>query len=485
MMKNKKVIVLIIVIFLAFLISAVFIVSKGGHYTLYTNSMTDSDEKPVVEVSYDKDGIVELTDYYLQDGRLILEFDALSKGEVTVSIKRSFFADRELIADYDRKFEVSMFNIIIDKTNGDVSFEGFMAVIFTIIGAFLLTEIIMLWMFIDYRKKGEFCYQMIACGGTAIYFLILLMFLVYKLLNDSVHSFGHFLFHITDTGIMLILALSPVMLILSVLLSLSNIQLMRHEGRRPVNSLGIIFGIVWFTGSLLTIGEGLISFLNIWTFPYSSILKNSFVYIIGYFECMFLSTVACSFLATKYIPPLDRDFIIILGCGIRDDGTLTPLLKGRVDSAVEFERKQSEKTGKHAVFVPSGGQGADEVISESEAMSRYLLSQGIKEEQILKEDKSTNTFENMKFSKNVIEQSGVKIKDKKIAFATTNYHVFRGYILAAKNGFDAKGISAKTRFYFYPNAFLREFIGLLVEQKWKHIIAMVLILLFFIWLMVI
>ena len=122
MMKNKKVIVLIIVIFLAFLISAVFIVSKGGHYTLYTNSMTDSDEKPVVEVSYDKDGIVELTDYYLQDGRLILEFDALSKGEVTVSIKRSFFADRELIADYDRKFEVSMFNIIIDKTNGDVIF---------------------------------------------------------------------------------------------------------------------------------------------------------------------------------------------------------------------------------------------------------------------------------------------------------------------------------------------------------------------------
>ena len=75
----------------------------------------------------------------------------------------------------------------------------------------------------------------------------------------------------------------------------------------------------------------------------------------------------------------------------------------------------------------------------------------------------------MQFSKEVIEKHGVENACKNIAFATTNYHVFRGYILALKNGFKAKGISAKTKAYFYYNAFLREFIGLLVDQKWKHL----------------
>ena len=72
------------------------------------------------------------------------------------------------------------------------------------------------------------------------------------------------------------------------------------------------------------------------------------------------------------------------------------------------------------MFVPSGGQGSDEIISEGEAMKRYLLEQGIPEEQIMPETKSTNTLENMKFSKELIGDN-----DAKVAFSTTNYHVFR------------------------------------------------------------
>ena len=116
-------------------------------------------------------------------------------------------------------------------------------------------------------------------------------------------------------------------------------------------------------------------------------------------------------------------------------------------------------------------------------MKNYLLSIGIPPEQIVCEDKSVNTMQNMQFSKDVIESHGGGIENKKIAFATTNYHVFRGYILARKNGFEAKGISAKTKAYFYFNAFLREFIGVLWEKKIQHIlfaamIAGVMLLLF-------
>ena len=115
------------------------------------------------------------------------------------------------------------------------------------------------------------------------------------------------------------------------------------------------------------------------------------------------------------------------------------------------------------------------MISEGEAMENYLKSIGIPEERIAREDKSTNTLENMKFSKEVIDGSSDS-EDKKIAFATSSYHVFRGYIMAKKSEMeDAK----KTKPYFFPNAFLREFVGLLVDKKWSHIMFALAIVAFF------
>ena len=42
------------------------------------------------------------------------------------------------------------------------------------------------------------------------------------------------------------------------------------------------------------------------------------------------------------IPEFDIDYVIILGCKIGSDGSLTPLLKGRVDKAIEFSKMQKE-----------------------------------------------------------------------------------------------------------------------------------------------
>ncbi len=41
-------------------------------------------------------------------------------------------------------------------------------------------------------------------------------------------------------------------------------------------------------------------------------------------------------------PGYDRDYLIILGCGIEKDGTPTNLLKGRIGKALEFAGKQKE-----------------------------------------------------------------------------------------------------------------------------------------------
>ena len=92
-----------------------------------------------------------------------------------------------------------------------------------------------------------------------------------------------------------------------------------------------------------------------------------------------------------------------------------------------------------------------------------------------KEDKSVNTLQNFEFSKKVIGEHGGDIK-KSIAFSTTNYHVFRGYTLAQRVSLRVHGLSAGTKPYFYPNAFVREFIGLLYERKEKHILFLVLVI---------
>ncbi len=456
------------------LFSFFYIWAVGGSYTLHTNSFFEDEKLPSYRVEIEDESVVRVKDLRMENRELVAEFEAVGKGESEV--KLIIIRNGEEYAPQEYKFSVNGFGTLFDITLDLISFNGLDAVIYAILIQLLLTEIIMIWMYIDYRRKGDFSYAMIACGGLSIYIGFLLAFLIYSVINKTILSLTFFIGLVETAGDLLLLLLAPFMLLLSVLLAVSNIWLMRHEGYRPVNSLGIIFAVVWFLGAVLTIGQYFYSAVS--ELPFYDIIGAPLVYVVAYMECMFIATVACSYLAVKYKTPLDRDYIIILGCAIRKDGTLTPLLKGRVDSAVEFEKKQFKKTGKHAVFVPSGGQGPNEVVSEGEAMENYLLSIGIPDEQILREDKSVNTFENMKFSGKVIEADTDDFENKKIAFATTNYHIFRGYILSKKNGFEAKGIPAKTKQYFFPNAFLREFIGLLVDKKWKHVIFILLTLLF-------
>ena len=184
---------------------------------------------------------------------------------------------------------------------------------------------------------------------------------------------------------------------------------------------------------------------------------------------MLIGTIVADGFAAKYEPEKNVDFLIILGCGLRKDGTLTPLLKGRADRAIDFYERQKKETGKELTFITSGGQGADEVVSESCAMKRYLTERGIPEDRVLEENRSTNTFENMKFSQEIIQSIN---PDGNIAFSTTNYHVFRSGIFARRVKMRAIGMGAKTKWYFWPNAAVREFAGLLSKHRVKQSIIL-------------
>ena len=259
----------------------------------------------------------------------------------------------------------------------------------------------------------------------------------------------------------------PVVLIFSVGLCVSNVSLIRHEGFRPVNLLGILL-------SFLLVGGAVFLFFFDYAVSGSvdevrlhdligSLIRTIYLYV----ECMLIGTVVANAIAARAEPAPDRDYLIILGCAIRKDGTPTPLLAGRIDRAIKFYEKQKSETGKELLFVTSGGKGSDETLSESAVMKRYLIEHGIPEDRIVEENKSVDTYQNMKFSKekiDAIDPSG------KIAFSTTNFHVFRSGIFARRFKMRAIGIGAKTKWYFWPNASVREFVCLLTKHKLKQAI---------------
>ena len=93
----------------------------------------------------------------------------------------------------------------------------------------------------------------------------------------------------------------------------------------------------------------------------------------------------------------------------------------------------------HVHLILSGGQGAGEHISESEAMKRFLVDNGIQEERLLVEDLSTSTYENLLFSTEKLPDS-----EDEITIITSDYHLARAKNIARNLGFQTDVVAAKT-----------------------------------------
>ena len=333
----------------------------------------------------------------------------------------------------------------------------------------LLVVILLLSAFYKQLQYNPYSYNTIFYMGFALFltavFLLQLRLSFLLLRQPEVYSAEMILHLLLGSAKNYMFLSLPFILVFSIALCVSNVALIRHEGRRLVNVLGIIL-------SFLMLGGLVFLFL----FDYSvsgsqrevmihDLFANLFAAVYLYFECMLLGIMVADAIVVRYEPEPDKDFIIILGCGIRKDGTPSPLLRGRIDRALRFAEKQEALTGKAPIFVSSGGRGPDEPVSESASMKRYLLEQGVPESRILEEDRSASTYENMKFS---WEKIRAVDPNGKVAFSTTNYHVFRSGLYARRVKMRAVGMGAKTKWYFWPNAAVREFVGLLTEHKLKQ-----------------
>lgn len=339
---------------------------------------------------------------------------------------------------------------------------------------YLMAVIVMLAdAFFKQIQYNLYSYNTIYYMGFALFVLVLLIFHVYGALS-TIQEFGYYsaehVLHMMDgSAKMYMLMTFPFILVFSIALFVSNIYLIRYEGKRFVNLLGMILAVLLVAGEVIlyrldyfvTGSEFEVMMHDLFTGVYAS------VYL--YIECMIIGVIIAGMIAAKYVPEPDKDFLIILGCGLNKNGKPTPLLQGRIDRALEFDQYQRKTTGKQLTFITSGGQGPDEIVSESSAMKQYLMEHGIPESRIIEEDRSVNTHQNMLFSKEKIMAVN---PEGKIAFATTNYHVFRSGLHARRVKMKALGMGSPTKWYFWPNAAVREFVGLLTEHRGKQILIL-------------
>lgn len=260
-------------------------------------------------------------------------------------------------------------------------------------------------------------------------------------------------------------ALLAGLLIVPFFLIYNGIVMMRKEGRHAPQLLSLGLGIAILLGEAAFFAT-FAGFYRTDQFPTAEDFYHSAYYVIGavisttvfYGSAAFLIFMLYT-LFLQIIPRKnDFDYIIIHGAGLLEGERISKLLSDRLDKAIEVYRKDPTPPK----LIPSGGQGADENLSEAEAMKNYLIAHGIPETDILMEVASTTTFENLQYSKRILDSAEGR---KYTALVTSNYHVYRALRYCRKIGLQCTGIGSHVAFYYWPSALIREFIAIHAETK--------------------
>ena len=225
------------------------------------------------------------------------------------------------------------------------------------------------------------------------------------------------------------------------------------EGKRLANLLSLLYGI-------FIIGAIALHFLPY--FPGKDLLIYPTDFALFYSTFLYLSYVLYGTFCNYFPVRKEPDAIIVLGSGLIGD-KVPPLLAQRLTKAKTIY-EQFEGRPK---LIVSGGQGADELTSEAEAMANYLMEQGVPQEDILIENRSRTTFENLTFSKAILEDQGL---GKSVLVVTNSFHALRAGVFMRRLKIPGRSVGSKTAFYYLPSAWIRETVGL-VSLYWKWHVA--------------
>ena len=142
------------------------------------------------------------------------------------------------------------------------------------------------------------------------------------------------------------------------------------------------------------------------------------------------------------------DTMIVLGARL-DGYKVSNTLKLRLDKAIEYYNKHKDIN-----IIVSGGKTNSSDISEALAMENYLIANGVNKDNIIKEDKATSTLENIIYSKSILDNSNY---DGNVLIVTSDFHLFRGRLIASILGIENKGICSKSSLSKRVNYMIKEY----------------------------
>ena len=256
---------------------------------------------------------------------------------------------------------------------------------------------------------------------------------------------------------LLILAfLIPFCVIVSTIYLIFNgRQMISFEGLRLANLLSLFYGLALALSLVLT-----------FFFPHFIVLRKMLSLTNGlliYGSYLYVTYILYGFVYNVLPVIKHPDYIIILGSGLIGD-KVPPLLAQRLEKG----KMMYEKFNNSPKIVVSGGQGTDETSTEADAMAHYLMESGISEEDIIIEQQSTTTLENLRFSKAILDET--RDKNYRCLVVTNSFHSLRAGIYMRKLGLKGRSIGSRTALYFLPSAWIHETIGLIVLYwKWHAI----------------
>ena len=144
------------------------------------------------------------------------------------------------------------------------------------------------------------------------------------------------------------------------------------------------------------------------------------------------------------------DCIMVLGCQVKDDGSLSHMLEDRLKRGVALY-----KAGAAPKLLMSGDHGTTN-YNEVQAMKQYAIDQGVPAEDIFMDHAGFSTYESVYRARDVFQV-------KRIIIVTQEYHLYRALHIADALGLEAWGVD--TAYRSYSGQFVREIREILARVK--------------------
>ena len=155
------------------------------------------------------------------------------------------------------------------------------------------------------------------------------------------------------------------------------------------------------------------------------------------------------------------DYLVVLGAGLRGNSISASLLY-RLETTLDFHEMYPDVR-----IVVSGGQGKGENMAEALAMRNFLVDNGVDPSLIIMENKSTDTYENFLYTKEVLEEETGK-EGFTITIISNNFHMYRAKFLAKEVGFSTYGYPAPSHKASALVFYVREFFGVIKAYIFKR-----------------